>query len=390
MNWATAKDLKAQLLRHWERGSLLHPLVFDETCFPLRLTLKRPGSAELTTQFETVGAWISQLKAIPYIRIEWRDVRHPVMGAQQLPESIWIDTLDAAVTWLNKCAEAERFKSMVVQTRSRYPLLLTWLAKRPLQAIDLAEQWPQLLNVVDWMQQHPRPGCYLRQVDVPGVHSKFIERNKSVLTELFDLALPVEFIAEEYKGANQFSARYGFSNKPVRIRFRVLDENIDLLSGVIKPDITLDMESFASLNVAVQRVFITENEINFLAFPPADNAIVIFGAGYGWDALARAHWLNHCQLYYWGDIDTHGFGILDQLRSKFAHVESFLMDRLTLMAHQSLWDHEEKQLVNDLPRLSVVERVLFDDLRDNRIRKGLRLEQERIGFKWLQEALENL
>ena len=63
-----------------------------------------------------------------------------------------------------------------------------------------------------------------------------------------------------------------------------------------------------------RRVFITENETNFLAFPPAADAMVVFGAGYGWEALARASWLHRCQLHYWGDIDTHGFAILDQLR----------------------------------------------------------------------------
>jgi len=92
----------------------------------------------------------------------------------------------------------------------------------------------------------------------------------------------------------------------------------------------------------VQRVFITENETNFLAFPPACNAIVIFGAGYGWDALSRSRWLNNCSIHYWGDIDTHGFGILDQLRGHFDHVVSFLMDRATLDAHAVFWGSEGK------------------------------------------------
>lgn len=66
------------------------------------------------------------------------------------------------------------------------------------------------------------------------------------------------------------------------------------LPGIDCPDITLDADSFSRLQLAVQRVFITENEINFLAFPSVKDAIVIFGAGYGWDALARSRWLNDC------------------------------------------------------------------------------------------------
>jgi hypothetical protein len=114
---------------------------------------------------------------------------------------------------------------------------------------------------------------------------------------------------------------------------------------------------------------------------------VIFGAGYGWDALAKANWLKQCTIHYWGDIDTHGFAILDQLRRQFAHVESFLMDRATLMAHEPLWGHEDKPITHDLPHLTRSERELFDDLRDNRIRTGLRLEQEHVGYGRVQAAV---
>jgi hypothetical protein len=93
--------------------------------------------------------------------------------------------------------------------------------------------------------------------------------------------------------------------------------------------------------------------------------------------------LNDCAIFYWGDIDTHGFVILDQLRSHFAHVESFLMDRETLQAHSAMWGSEDQPFTADLHRLTSTERALFDDLRDNRIRPKLRLEQEHVAFGWL-------
>ena len=63
---------------------------------------------------------------------------------------------------------------------------------------------------------------------------------------------------------------------------------------------------FAQLNRPVERVFVTENEINGLAFPPCPGSIVIFGLGYGLDRLADIAWLERTQVWYWGDIDTHG------------------------------------------------------------------------------------
>lgn len=390
MSWTTAGDLKAQLLRLWERGELLRPLVTCDTRFPLRLTLKGPSSSELAERFDAVRAWIGDLVAIPGVRIEWREVNHRVHGTQRLPQSVWVGTLEDALALVGKRQDATRFENLLSLTCEVAPALLAWLAKRPLHAIELADVWPRLLDVVSWMQRHPRPGIYLRQVDIAGIHSKFIEAHRSVLAELFDLALPASAIAAERPGVGQFAARYGFLDKPGRVRLRVLDQRIQLVSGAACPDVTLDADSFAALDVLVRRVFITENETNFLAFPPAPEAIVVFGAGYGWDALSRAEWLRHCSMYYWGDIDTHGFAILDQLRRHFPHAESFLMDRPTLLAHRALWGSEPEQVTHELPSLTDAERALYDDLRDNRICDNLRLEQERIGFSHVEAAVIRL
>jgi hypothetical protein len=51
---------------------------------------------------------------------------------------------------------------------------------------------------------------------------------------------------------------------------------------------------------------------------------------------------------------------------------------------------EEKQTLRDLPRLTAEEQALYDDLRDNRLRANLRLEQERVGFGWVEDALSRL
>ena len=390
MTWTGPKELKAQLLRRWQRGEFLRDAVTGNTRFPLRLSLKSPSSVDITDRFNEVRAWAIELAAMDLIRVQWQEVRHRVQGAQKLPVSVWVETIEDALSWLGKRQECDRFLVQVSSTRQSHPALLPWLEKRPLQALELSAEWSRLLDVVAWLARHPRPGIYLRQVDLPGVHSKFIETHRKVLTELLDLALPADAIDTNKTGISQFSARYGFLEKPTRIRFRVLDPAIQLVPGSACPDVTLDADSFSRLDLVAQHVFITENETNFLAFPPVSDAIVIFGAGYGWDALARSRWLQNCPIHYWGDIDTHGFGILNQLRGHFDHVVSFLMDRATLDAHAAVWGHEDKPLVADLHRLTTDEMNLYDDLRDNRICAGLRLEQEHIGFHWLTHRLRQL
>jgi hypothetical protein len=356
----------------------------------LRLVLKGPASTELTEHFQAVREWIAELVAVGQIRIEWREFNHRVLGVQRVPQAVWIDELDSALAMIGKRGDAAQFGRLLALVGLRQPALLVWFRRRPLQALELADEGERLLAVVGWIVRHPRPGIYLRQVDIAGVHSKFIENWRGVLAEWLDLVLPPEAVAVERNGGAQFAARYGFLDKPARIRFRVLDAQLPVLPGPVRPDIAVDADSFAALAVPIRRVFITENETNFLAFPPLADTIVVFGAGYGWDALSKAAWLSRCSIHYWGDIDTHGFAILDQLRSRFVHVESFLMDRATLIAHEAQWGEELDQVLRDLPRLDDAEQALFNDLRDNRLRKNLRLEQERIGFQWVETALATL
>ena len=63
------------------------------------------------------------------------------------------------------------------------------------------------------------------------------------------------------------------------------------------------------------------------------------------------------------------------------------MDRDTLQAHRLSWGVEDTPLRVDLPRLTADECALYDDLRDQRLGSGVRLEQERIGFGWLMQQL---
>lgn len=391
-DWTDPAALKARLARLWERGELLREALGGESRFPLRLALRHPSSHDLTERFEHVRAWAAKLAAVPQLRLEHRSVQHRVQGAQQLPVAVWFDRLETVLVWLGQGDAWQRFARQVEATRARIPELVPWLEKRPLQALELAPAWPQLLAVVEWLQQHPRPGMHLRQVDIPGVHSKFLEAHRAVLAELFDWVLAADAIDSRHAGIGGFAARYGFAEKPVLIRWRPLDPDLSPLSGLAHPDLSLDAASFSRLALPrpVRRVIVTENEINFLTLPQLPGSLAIFGAGYGWDALGRATWLQACDMHYWGDIDTHGFAILDQLRSHFPAVKSLLMDRATLLAHRALWGRELTPSQRELKRLEPAEQALYDELRDDRLAPGLRLEQERLSFGWVSTRIEAL
>jgi hypothetical protein len=388
--WTAPADLRAQVLRRWDRGELLAERVAPRPLFPLRLAMRAPSSRDLSDHFEAVRAWAAELQegAAAGYRLVMRNVRHRVIGQNSHPVQAWVDTLDDALRLVAKTREARTFEALLAATAQQQPLLLPWLQRQPLRALALADQWTQLLALVAWLQSHPRPGIFIRQVDLAGIHSKFIETQRAVLTELLDLALPADAIDPVPSGSAQFARRYGFRDKPLRVRFRWLCPPAPGWVAGGDGDYTVSQLAFARMAPAVRRVFITENEINFLAFPPVADSLVVFGAGYGFEALAQAGWLSDCALHYWGDIDTHGFAILDQLRAHHPHAQSFLMDRQTLLQHRPQWTVEPQPTLRDLPRLSPEESALYDELRWLRLSdQPVRLEQERISFGFVCRAV---
>ena len=386
--WTTPADLRRQVQRHWDSGRLLgeslsepRPSGSGHLLFPMELRLKGPDTRALSERFEEVRRWIRELEGESRYAIEWREINHRLLGRNRVPARIVVPGEREALELIGKTGDAARFRSLAAVTMEKLPELGAWLARRPLVALENAADWERIMEVLVWFRGHPRSRLYLRQLDIAGVDTKFIEGRKPLLAELLDIVI----LPNREQG--NFEPRYGLRSKPSQIRFRILDERL-AIQGLT--DLAVPAREFAGLDLPVERVFITENEINGLAFPAVPGSLVIFGLGYGLDRLSEVRWLHRRALHYWGDIDTYGFHILDRLRALFGDAQSFLMDRETLLEHAPLWVREGNPYDGELPRLNSAERALYDDLRHNRLGERVRLEQERIPYGWLQRALGSM
>lgn len=378
--WTTPAALRRRLLKRWQRGDFLG----DSVAFPLRLSIKGPTAATLVDQFEEARDWVRMWQDREGdFRLEWRPTRS-ALGSQLLPAAALFESRQPLLKFIGKQAEAHRYEKLALLTRERFPELDPWLQRRCFTVLEQGEDWPRVLDVLDRFRELPR-SLYLRQLDIPGVDTKFIETRKRLFLELLDRVLPESAIDINHGGARGFEARYGLRSRPPLIRFRLLDPAL-YLNGLT--DLTVPVTEFAQLHVPAQWIFITENEINFLAFPPVRGALVIFGLGYGVEQLGEIDWLRQRRICYWGDIDTHGFAILNRLRRHLPTASSLLMDHETLLAHRHAWVIEPSPTTCDLPRLTPAEQALYDDLRHHRLEKQVRLEQERIGYGWLTKYLD--
>jgi hypothetical protein len=395
MKWTTPDALTEQVQKLWDRGDVLRARVTGEELFPLELKLRRPSSRDVRERFGEVQDWARALSAecreargFGY-ELRLKTLRNRVQGANDLPVAAIVPGENDALRLIRRQTDADRFMSILNTTLAKYPVLRDWLSRRSLLALVHFDDWSRMLAVLDWFVANPKSGLYLRQLDIPGVDTKFIEGHRGLLAELLDIVLPENAVDGSATGVKGFAQRYGLRSEPPLLRFRILDRNA-ALQGL--SDISLTPAEFSSLKLPIRRVFVTENRTNGLAFPDHPGAIVVFGMGYGLDRFVETPWLKGLDVWYWGDIDTHGFRILDRLRATLPHARSFLMDRATLEAHRFLCVEEpaDKRYTGELFRLSSEEHALFEDLRHDRIGERIRLEQERVGYGWLRAALADL
>jgi hypothetical protein len=390
--WLTPSDVVQHLRRRWQRGDELARIARDEPWTPLTVPLSAPSSRDVADRFADVQSWVGAWEAAPQgLRLEYATIGGRLVGTNRLPVRVWVDRPEDLWRLLRVRSEVSTFTDLLALTPVDPPLL-AWVADHPEVTLSNADHWQRLVAVVLWLLERGGADVHVRQVDVPGVDTKFIERHQGVLAQLLDVALPAERI-DAAVPRGRFAQRYGLATFPASARLRRLDGAPVIpwgADGDGPAEVTVRISDLARFPVAARRVIILENEVTYHALPVVDDAVAIVGGGYAISQLAPLHWLCDRDISYWGDLDTHGFAILDRLRTAFPRARSLLMDRATLESHRDHWAREGRQQLGPLTRLTLDEAALHRDLVQGAYGEHVRLEQERIRFGLVEAALRGL
>lgn len=381
MSWLTRADVVATLQRRWDRGEFLAAFAEDRPWQPLDVALREPTARDLANRFGEVRAWVERWRGSDGrgMRLETRTVGGRVVGTNEIPHKVWIDSYDQLWSLIGTSRQVCRFTELLAATRTHAPRIAEWMVSKPLEALRFADEWDKLINTVLWIACHASRDKYLRQIDVPGVDTKFIEGHRGILSALLDRQLPANRV-DYTRPPSDFAGRYRFRTKPDYVRFRWPGHR----NGYT--EMSVQAAELADTPPDCSTVFVIENEITYLAFPPPEGSVVIFGGGYALSRLNWLSWLADRDLTYWGDIDTHGFAILNQLRRRYPHARSMLMDRPTLLSHETHWTQEPTPVNAHLELLTSDEAALYTDLVEGVLGDAVRLEQERVRFCAIERA----
>lgn len=384
--WTTTDDVLSQLRRRWQTGEFLASYASAEPWAPLSVAVRGPAAAELADRFGEVQQWVLHWKKVGgnLMRLEYKSVGGRIIGANDIPCRVWVEGYEQLWSLLGVTRDAHWFVTTVEAVAEPMPRLAAWMRAHPMKVLDHRSDWVKIVDTVRWIHRNARVGMYVRQVDVPGVDTKFIENHRGILAELLDVQLEADRV-DATRPRSDFAGRYGFRKKPEYVRFRLLGQASPYAGGF--SELTVRAEELRSSPPNVSTVYIVENEVTYLALPRVDDAMVIFGSGYAVTALESVAWLADVHLVYWGDIDTHGYSILNRFRQRFEAVSSMLMDRSTLLAHESQWVTEVSPVNDHLDRLRPDEADLYRDLVEGSLGPAVRLEQERVRFSAVEQAL---
>ena len=371
-------DLRSKVRGRWADGSLLRALAAGEPFPTMDLPVRGPRPADIGDDLLAVQRWIGELErgsahgrcyALVMTAIGGRH-----FGRNQVPSRARVTSYEQAWRLLGTTAQVADYQRLLDLSRD-LPAVRAWAAAHPLRALDLAGEWDQVLAAYAWLDGARRSGRFLREITAPGVDTKFVERHRSVLGAL--LGVPA--------GAGAFVTSLGLRAKPETVRLRfgagVLGMPEELSEAVVRA------EELATLQVAVRAAVIVENEITYLSLPVPDGGVVLWGQGFDVRRTGALPWLQQVDLHYWGDLDTHGFAILHQLRAVLPQTRSFLMDRQTLLEHRDRWGTEKTPTAARLDRLTAEESELYAELVSDRWGNAVRLEQERIDWAWVEARL---
>ncbi len=376
-----AERLYPQLISTWLRGA-------SGQFFPHRIPANLKPDSDVAVAIRDVQALRDRSKAVRGFgySIRWEPRHSRTLGSNDFPVAVLVETLDDLLRLIGRQAEFRRLSEAVGILREKQPTLNDWLLERAnwKALLDVADVLDDLLTVVEYFVDHPRPDCFARELPL-AISTKLIEKHRRILATWFDRVLSPQAIDARFSW-DQFEPRYGLRYVRPHFLLRLLDRELQLELGLLTDELSMPAETIARLPIKSTRVLIVENKLNLLTLPPIQRTIALGGVGNAVTQLGDIGWLDEADIYYWGDLDVEGFEIMSRLRNRFPRLRSILMDEATYCQFKS-WAIEGNAVDRDPPaNLSRAERETYLNLRRTRHR----LEQERIPQTAVVRAIEAL
>ena len=378
--------------KEWENRRNLKQRLLNQRPFPIEISLKVPTDQQARDNLGHFHAFFKAWTDFAYPElVEWQERQYRQLSEQRVPVKLRIFSLQQLTelleteqqleNWLDKISSF--LQQSFVHDRHQHRLFQTLI--HHLEQIERYSQqeWQWLIQLIEQLKPNIGAGLYLRALPLSAVNTKFLEQNL-LLTEVICNVL----YDDEIVLAGGLLAWLDCLDSPKGwLTIKPVCPNVQEKLGGL-PVFQLSTEVLDQFELPAERIIVVENIQSGLACPNLENSIVVCGGGKNISWM-NAKWLQHKQVFYWGDIDSEGLNILSMVRQKIPHVIALMMDEATVLQFQNHMVDEPDSIFSEPQYLTADELKLFHDLRAQTF-KNRRLEQERISVDWVHRYLELL
>lgn len=317
-------ELAGLLVRQWQSADKREHRLLNPQAWPLHLTIGRPQPTLIANHTEEVREHVALWRKVTVGEVQWQSTTfRSAAGPVSLPVQ-W--KIPSPEEWARASGDAQvqlelrRLQYFLGHVDTRFHSLL--IRYRGLWRDRSDEEVVQASALTLELEPGIAAGRPLRALALAGIDSKFIERNRGLVTALLDVLF------------DRQASQVGLTSF-----LDAADEGdhwllVAPLSAGLLPFTQQRVRARELMNTPLpaEHILLVENDRCLHLLPTLRDTIAVLGSGLDL-AWLGADWLSQRHLGYWGDMDTWGLNMLARARTLQPHLGAFLMERSLFEQH---------------------------------------------------------
>ncbi len=369
-----------------KKSSYLKSIILGEQMFPWNIPVNKKETGNLLLDTEILTTLYSNSKNTKNrgYRIESKTLKRTQITKLS---KIIIDSEEDFIYLLKEEREINNFKNSINIFRDNFDSKIIddyLMNNRAFIYNSSALFIDNFIEVSKFLIENPSSNKYPRELELKA-DTKFLSNNIQRITTFIRYFRELDDSCGKYKKLGLINP---FSTLSIRLGSNF---NVKANGNSFEPNLsTIELEAFSSFDNTYDKIFVIENRTSFLKFPLEENELAIYMGGFAINILKDIPFLLKANLFYFGDLDEHGFEILSLFREMYPNTKSFCMDIETIEKYRDFLIMG-KEYTGIIKNLDSNETLALDYLISHKINGySSRIEQEKISLDFINYKLKEI
>jgi len=315
----------------WDNETALSNRLNDLLDYPIVIDLNPPRHKKTFKEVGLLQDFIDQWNRYEFFEnVSWETINIQDLGVKLLPSKLVISDFNQLIDTLVDIAKKRLLKWRRIckdiapnNELNFHPALISSILEiEKLSKSDLAH----FNMLISKIKTDRWDTDYVRNTPVEGLNVEFLKKNEELITEVLN-----ERFDDNIDELGGLLSWLGYEKNNVDdqwVYIRPLSD--ETASGIgFLPTARVLADDLQNFELPATNILVIQNPKPGFSLPKMEDTIAVFGVGKNTDWLL-AEWVDQKNVIYWGDIDSEGLHILDELKQMMCHIKTVMMDFETL------------------------------------------------------------